>query len=55
MSVTRNRFSAVVSTGRLDSGKYKLRLYVPRDNQRRFVNIASKQRGVFIYDKFVIR
>lgn len=55
VSVSRNRFSAVVATGRLDSGKYKLRLYVPRDNQRRFVNTASKQRGVFIYDKFVIR
>jgi hypothetical protein len=55
VSARKNRFSAVVATGRLDSGKYKLRFYVPRDNQRRFVNTASKQRGVFIYDKFVIR
>lgn len=55
VSAKRNRFSAVVATGRLDAGKYKLRLYVPRDNQRRFVNTASKQRGVFVYDKFVIR
>ena len=55
VSSRHNRFSAVVATGRLDSGKYKLRLYVPRDSQRRFVNTASKQRGVFIYDKFVIR
>ena len=51
----RSRFSVVVSTGRLDAGTYKLRLWVPRDGQHRFVNTASKQRGIFVYDKFVIR
>ena len=51
----KNRFSVVVSTHRLDAGRYKLRLYVPRDGQRRFVNTASKQRRLFVYDKFIVR
>jgi hypothetical protein len=55
VTARRNRFSVVVSTGRLDAGKYKLRFYVPRDGQRRFVNTASKQRGIFVYDKFIVR
>jgi hypothetical protein len=28
---------------------------VPRDARRKFVNTASRQRGVLVYDKFVIR
>ncbi len=51
----KNRFSAVVPTGRLDPGRYRLRLYVPRDKQRRFINTGSKQRRVLVYDRFVIR
>lgn len=52
---TRQRFAVAVSTGRLDPGTQRLRLWVPRDKQRRFVNISSRQRGVLIYDRFVIR
>lgn len=52
---TRQRFAVTVSTGRLDPGKHRLRLWVPRDAQRRFANIASRQRGVLVYDRFVIR
>jgi hypothetical protein len=52
---TRDRFAVSVSTGRLDPGTHRLRLWVPRDAQRRFANVASRQRGVLIYDKFVIR
>jgi hypothetical protein len=52
---TRDRFQVSVSTGRLDPGTHRLRLWVPRDSQRRFANVASRQRGVLIYDRFVIR
>jgi hypothetical protein len=51
----KNRFSVVVSTRRLDSGRHRLRLYVPRDKKRRFINTGSRQKRVFVYDKFVIR
>ena len=40
---------------RFDPGTHRLRLWVPRDAQRRFANISSRQRGVLVYDKFVIR
>ena len=52
---TRQRFQVSVSTGRIDPGTHRLRLWVPRDSQRRFANIASRQRGVLIYDRFVVR
>jgi hypothetical protein len=52
---TRDRFQVSVGTGRLDPGTHRLRLWVPRDSQRRFANVASRQRGVLIYDRFVIR
>jgi hypothetical protein len=52
---TRQRFSVAVSTGRLDPGTHRLRLWVPRDAQRKFTNASSRQRGVLIYDRFVIR
>ena len=52
---TRDRFAVSVATGRLDPGTHRLRLWVPRDSQRRFANVASRQRGVLVYDKFVIR
>lgn len=55
ISPSRDRFAVSVSTGRLDPGAHRLRLWVPRDAQRRFANTASRQRGVLIYDKFVIR
>jgi hypothetical protein len=51
----KNRFSVVVSTRRLDSGRHRLRLYVPRDKKRRFINTGSRQKRVFVYDRFVIR
>lgn len=51
----RARFAVAVSTARLDPGKHRLRLWVPRDKQRRFVNASSRQRSVLVYDRFVIR
>ncbi|MGD9573196.1 MAG: hypothetical protein AB7V62_15040 [Thermoleophilia bacterium] len=55
VSPKRQRFAVTVSTARLDPGKHRLRLWVPRDAQRRFTNKASRQRGVLVYDRFVIR
>lgn len=51
----RNRFSVVVPTSRIDPGKHRIRLRVPRDSKRRFANTASRQRRVLVYDRFVIR
>lgn len=51
----RARFSVGVGTKRLDPGKHRLRLWVPRDKRRKLVNKASRQRGVLIYDRFLIR
>ena len=51
----RNRFSVVVPTSRMDPGRQRLRLWVPRDSKRRFANTASRQRRVLVYDRFVIR
>jgi hypothetical protein len=52
---SRARFAVAVSTTRLTPGIQRLRLFVPRDAQRKFANASSRQRGVLIYDKFVIR
>ena len=52
---TRQRFAVTVSTGRIDPGTHRLRLWVPRDSQRKFTNAASRQRGVLVYDRFVVR
>lgn len=52
---TRARFSVAVPTTRFDPGAHRLRLWVPRDAQRRFANTSSRQRGVLVYDRFVIR
>jgi hypothetical protein len=52
---TRQRFAVRVSTGRIDPGKHRLRLWVPRDSQRKFANVSSRQRGVLVYDRFVVR
>jgi hypothetical protein len=49
------RFSVAVPTGKFVPGRHRLRLYVPRDGQRRFANVSSRQRGVLVYDRFVIR
>lgn len=49
------RFSVSVPTTRLDPGSHRLRLWVPRDAQRKFVNMSSRQHGVLVFDKFVIR
>jgi len=51
----KQRFAVAIGTGRLDPGTHRLRLWVPRDAQRKYANVASRQRGVLIYDKFVIR
>jgi hypothetical protein len=51
----RARFSVSVSTRRIEPGRHRLRLWVPRDRQRKLVNAASRQRGVLVYDRFVIR
>jgi hypothetical protein len=50
-----DRFSVAVSTARFEPGAHALRLWVPRDSQRRFANTASRQRGVLVYDRFLIR
>ncbi len=55
LTPARDRFAVSVPTGRFDPGTHRLRLWVPRDSQRRFANVASRQRGVLVYDKFVIR
>jgi hypothetical protein len=52
---TRQRFKVTVSTGRIDPGRHRLRLWVPRDKQRKFANVASRQRGVLVYDRFIVR
>ena len=52
---TRQRFQVTVSTGRIDPGTHRLRLWVPRDSQRKFANVASRQRGVLVYDRFIVR
>ncbi len=52
---SRQRFKVTVSTRRLDPGKHRLRLWVPRDGQRKFANVASRQRGVLVYDRFIVR
>jgi hypothetical protein len=49
------RFSVALATARLDPGPQRLRLYVPRDAQRKFANTASPQRRVLVFDRFVIR
>jgi hypothetical protein len=49
------RFSVGVSTHKLQPGTQRLRLFVPRDKGRRFANASSRQRGVLVYDRFVIR
>jgi hypothetical protein len=49
------RFNVTVATGRFVPGRHRLRLHVPRDTQRRFANVSSRQRGVLVYDRFVIR
>jgi hypothetical protein len=51
----RARFAVPVPTRRIEPGVHRLRLWVPRDARRKFVNTASRQRGVLVYDKFVIR
>jgi hypothetical protein len=51
----RPRFSFAISTARLDPGRHRVRLWVPRDRQRRFVNVSSRQRGVLVYDRFILR
>jgi hypothetical protein len=55
ISPSGGRFTVSVSTGRIDPGTHRLRLWVPRDAQRRFATVASRQRGVLVYDRFVIR
>ena len=35
--------------------KYADDLRAVRDAQRKFANVASRQRGVLVYDRFVIR
>ncbi len=55
VSARRARFSVTVPTLRLDPGRQRLRLYVRRDAKRRFVNVSSRQRSTFVYDRFVIR
>lgn len=55
LTPTGDRFAVAVPTTRIDPGSHRLRLWVPSDSQRRFANIASRQRGVLVYDKFVIR
>jgi hypothetical protein len=52
---TRQRFQVTVSTGRIDPGTHRLRLWVPRDAQRKFANVASRQRGVLVFDRFIVR
>jgi hypothetical protein len=52
---TRQRFQVTVSTGRIEPGTHRLRLWVPRDAQRKFANVASRQRGVLVYDRFIVR
>jgi hypothetical protein len=52
---TRQRFQVRVSTGRIDPGTHRLRLWVPRDSQRKFANVSSRQRGVLVYDRFIVR
>jgi hypothetical protein len=52
---TRDRFQVSAGTGSFAPGTHRLRLWVPRDSQRRFANVASRQRGVLVYDRFVIR
>lgn len=49
------RFAVAVPTGKFVPGTHRLRLYVPRDGQRRFATVSSRQRGVLVYDRFVIR
>ena len=44
-----------MQTGRIDPGTHRLRLWVPRDAQRKFANVASRQRGVLVYDRFIVR
>jgi hypothetical protein len=51
----RARFSIAIATARLDPGRHNLRLYVPRDAQRKFANTASPQRRVLVFDRFVVR
>ena len=55
LNPTRRRFLVVVPTGRIEPGTHRLRLYVPRDTQRRFATVSSRQRGVLVYDRFVVR
>ena len=38
---TRDRFAVTVATGRFDPGTHRLRLWVPRDSQRRFANVVE--------------
>jgi hypothetical protein len=49
------RFSVRIGTHRLQPGLQRLRLFVPRDRGRRLANASSRQRGVLVYDRFVIR
>ncbi|WP_217912733.1 DUF4962 domain-containing protein [Miltoncostaea marina] len=52
---TSRRFAVRIGTGRLGPGRVRLRLLVPRDAGRRFVAASSRQRGVLVYDRFVVR
>ena len=51
----RPRFAVRLATHRLEPGRHRLRLWVPRDPQRKFANASSRIRPVFVYDRFVIR
>lgn len=51
----RARFAVAVGTRKLEPGRHRLRLWVPRDKRRKLANTASRQRRVLVYDRFVIR
>ncbi|HWH13248.1 MAG TPA: hypothetical protein VNT51_00770 [Miltoncostaeaceae bacterium] len=51
---TRNRFRISLRAG-MEPGNQQLRLFVPQDRGRRLEAAGSRQRALFVYDRFVIR
>lgn len=54
VSPSHDRFAVSLGTGRIVPGSHRLRLWVPQDVEHRFAPTASRQRGILVYDRFVI-
>jgi len=50
----KSRFGVRVRA-KLAPGRYRVRLYVPRDKRQRLGNGTSRRSGLFVYDRFVVR